>query len=308
MITIINIESKKIKFTTPKSNEVLLGAFIHTKGMTVQLIKSYDVIVKLIDRYDYGGALEILNEKGFGETNAATIIKSCKYAVNFDFHTANKILMVLSHEKRNEPTVLELSKNLRELIDGDPNALFSELIENIKFQLVNEEYIDFLGRVYRFKEAIYKYIFVKEHINRTRFSFLIEAMSKKRILKILRKKYKIFNSNLIYGISTYINKYLSHKKSCVDVVKLLNSEKMTSLIELRNSSIVGHGFRGVSREDISKAYGNPYNIMDDFKFCLEQLDIKVESYKYSLINDFIKKELHCLNYSGVFIENLKGCK
>lgn len=271
------------------------------------MIKSYDVIVKLIDRYDYGGALEILSEKGLEDANAATIIKSCKYAVNFDFQTAYKILMSLPEEKRNESTVRNLSKNLKDLMDGDPNAMFSELIENIKFQLVNEEYIDFLGRVYRFKEAIYKYIFVKEHINKTRFSFLIDAMSKKRILKILRKKYKIFNSNLIYGISTYINKYLSDKRSYVEVVRLLNSEKMTSLIELRNSSIVGHGFRGVSREDISKAYGNPYNVMDDFKFCLDQLDIKVETYKYSIVNEFLKKELYCINYDNNRATNIKCC-
>ncbi len=266
--------------------------------MTIQLIKSYDVIVKLIDRYDYGGALEILLEKGLENVDAAIVIRSCKYAVNFDFQTAYNIIMSLPDEKKNDPIVSKLAKNLKSLIEGDPNAMFSELVENIKFQLVNEEYIDFLGRVYRFKEAIYKYIFVKEHINRTRFSFLIDAMSKKRILKILRKKYKIFNSNLIYGISAYVNKYLKDKKSCIEVVRLLNSEKMTRLIELRNSSIVGHGFRGVSREDIAKAYGNPYNVIDDFKFCLKQLDIIIETYKYSRVNDFLKKELFCINYDN----------
>lgn len=257
------------------------------------MIKSYDIIVKLIDRYDYGGALDILNEKGLENTDTATIIKSCKYAVNFDFETAYNILMHLSSEVKEKEIIVNLRNNLKDLINGDPNAIFSELIENIKFQIVNEEYIDFLGRVYRFKEAILKYIFVKEHINRTRFSFLIDVMSKKRIIKILRKKYKIFNSNLTYGITTYINKYLSEKKRYVDIVRLLNSEKMTRLIELRNSSIVGHGFRGVSREDITRAYGNPYNIIDDFKSCLKMLDVRVESYKYSEINNFIKKELYC---------------
>lgn len=271
------------------------------------MIKSYDVIVKLIDRYDYGGALDILNEKGLENTDAATIIKSCKYAVNFDFETAYNILMHLSNEKKEKKIVVNLKRNLKDLMNGDPNAIFSELIENIKFQIVNEEYIDFLGRVYRFKEAILKYIFVKEHINRTKFSFLIDAMSKKRILKILRKKYKIFNSNLIYAISTYINKYLSEKKKYVNIVRLLNSEKMTSLIELRNSSIVGHGFIGVSREDISRAYGNPYNIIDDYKFCLKLLDINVESYKYSRINDYVKKELYDINYDNSKSINVKYC-
>lgn len=262
------------------------------------MIKSYNVIVKLIDRYDYGGALEILDEKDLIDIDSAIIIKSCKYAVNFDFKTAHSILKGLSEEKKNHKEIVKLTKNLKELIDGDPKAIFSELIENIKFQLVNEEYIDFLGRVYRFKEAILKYIFVKDHLNRNRFSFLIDAMSKQRILKILRKKHKIFNTNLIYAISTYIDRYLSHKKSYVDIVRLLNSEKMVSLIALRNNSIVGHGFRGVSREDIAKAYGNPYNVIDDFKHCLNLLDINVTQDKYVSINDLIKRELSCISYDG----------
>lgn len=62
-----------------------------------------------------------------------------------------------------------LKKNLEKLIDGEPLTLFSELMENLEFQIVNEEYIDFLGRVYRFKEAILKYMFVKKLEERTLF-------------------------------------------------------------------------------------------------------------------------------------------
>ncbi len=64
---------------------------------------------------------------------------------------------------------------------------------------------------------------------------------------------------------------------------------MTELIELRNNSIVGHGFTGVSIDDIYKVYGNPYNVLDDFRDCLTSLDIKLNRYKYSQINDMIKK-------------------
>ncbi len=42
----------------------------------------------------------------------------------------------------------------------------------------------------------------------------------------------------------------------MEVARTLNSDKMTELIELRNNSIVGHGFTGVSIDDIYKVYGN----------------------------------------------------
>jgi len=262
------------------------------------LIKAYRIIEKLIDRYDYGGALELLGEEDLMGSVPAILVDSCRYAINFDFETAFKILGELSVQEREEKTIKELSKNLRELIDGDPNAIFSELLENIKFQVVNEQFIDFLGRVYRCKEAIFKYIFVKKHLNLNSFSFHIEVMQKRNILKILNKKYKIFNSNLVYSISTYIQRNLREESKYMEITRILNAPKMDELIELRNGSIVGHGFTGVSIDDIYRVYGNPYNVLDDFRECLLKLDIRLNRYKYSIINDFIKDELRKIHFQN----------
>ncbi len=259
------------------------------------MIPAYNVIVKLIDRYDYGGALELLSESGLQNSDAAILMDSCRYAVNFDFKTARQILYNLSDDLSTTKDIKALFRNLNDLVDGDPDAIFSELMENIKFQLVNEEYIDFLGRVYRFKEAIMKYIFATKHANRTRFSFHLPLMSKRHILKTLRKQYKIFNSNLIFGMTTYFYRYSKDEKSVIDIVRLLNSDKMLALIDLRNESIVGHGFVGVSVDDIYRVYGNPYNVLDDFRNCLKTLDIKINRYKYAKINDQIKEQLDVLN-------------
>lgn len=250
-------------------------------------MSSYKIIRKLIDRYDYGGALDLLKEMDFENTDSAILVNSCRYAVNFDFKKSRFLLGTISQERNEDKEIKEMIRNLDLLIDGNPDAMFSELMENIKFQIVNEEFIDFLGRVYRFKEAILKYIFVKNHINRNRFSLNTSHMEKREILKTLRKKYKIYNSNLMYGVTTYIHRYLKNDYKLTEVEKILNSEKMDDLLELRNSSIVGHGFKGVSIDDIYRYYGNPYNVLDDFDLCLKKIDIKLERYKYSLINDYI---------------------
>lgn len=255
------------------------------------MIDSIKTIKKLIDRYDYGGALDLLREANLEDTDIAIIANSCRYAINFDFKTARKLLGGISIEEKKNKNIVFMMKNLDQLIDGNPDCMFSELIENIKFQIVNEEFIDFLGRVYRFKEAILKYIFVKNHIGKNRFSLNSFSMEKREILKKLRKKYKIYNSNLMYGITTYINKYLKHEYKYTEIEKVLNAEKMRSLLELRNDSIVGHGFKGVSIDDIYRFYGNPYNVLDDFTFCLKKLDVKLNRYKYSSINEYIFKLL-----------------
>ncbi|BEP28072.1 hypothetical protein [Helicovermis profundi] len=259
------------------------------------MIDSLNIIYKLIDRYDYGGALELMIEEELENTDAAILIDSCRYAINFDFKKAKRKLYALPSEVKNVKEIKEIELNLKELIKGSPEAMFSELLESIKFQIVNEEFIDFLGRVYRFKEAIFKYMFIRKHLNRTNFYLLSNLVSKRNILKILRKQYRIYNSNLVYALTTYFNRSQKDDYKYVKIIKTLNSEKMTSLIELRNESVVGHGFVGVSVDEIYKHYGNPYNVLDDFRNCLDMLDIKINRYKYSNINDLIKKRLEFLN-------------
>ena len=251
------------------------------------MIASFQVIKKLIERYDYGGALEVLKEMGLESTDVAIIVNSCRYAINFDFYTARRHLNQLSSSSGNNPKYDAIMENLDALNDGNPDALMSELLENLKFQIVNEEYIDFLGRVYRFKEAIYKYMFIKSQLPDRNFTFQMRFLQKKEILKILRNHYKIFNSNLIFALNTYFRKYDKNTKVTDPIIRLMNSEKMNQLIELRHDSLIGHGFKGVSAEEIQRVYGNPYNVLDDFRSCLDTLGIDITRYKYSMINDLI---------------------
>lgn len=264
------------------------------------MINSLNVITKLIDRYDYGGALEMLVEQGFENTNPAILMDSCRYAVNFDFKSAKKKLSRLSNEMKKKKEIKAIERNLSDLVNGDPAALFSELLENIKFQVVNEQYIDFLGRLYRLKEAIFKYMFALKTMGRADFLMTSPIVSKKNILKILRKQYNIYNSNLIFALTTFFNKNRNGKANggeykYTEIMKILNSQKMNNLIELRNDSIVGHGFIGISIDDIYKMYGNPYNVLDDFRACLSALDVDILRFKYSEINLLIKEELDKLD-------------
>lgn len=245
------------------------------------------VTKKLIERYDYCGALQLMkNTKGMSH-DAIEIVDMCRNAINFDFISAGKCLDHLSGKAKESDTFHKIKSNVNALIEGDPDALFSELLENVKFQIVNEEYIDFLGRVYRFKEAIYKYMFIRAHLKNKSFSFHIRFMQKKEILKILRNHYKIYNHNLVWGINTYFKKYPAKNKAVDETLKVLNAQKMNQLIELRHESLIGHGFRGVNLEQIREVYGNPYEVLDDFKACLQMLGVEIYTYKYSEVNHWI---------------------
>ncbi|MBP3929305.1 MAG: hypothetical protein J6D47_07015 [Peptostreptococcaceae bacterium] len=246
------------------------------------------VISKFLKRYDYDGVLDILIEADIETGDLYNILESCKYATNFDFDTSLKIIKKLSESMLERKDIQALITNLENLQKGEPEDILSELIENMKIQVMNEEYIDFLGRLYRLKEALFKYIFVSTKESKKYIvSMHGHMVSKKNILYTLKKKYNIYNGNLIHGVTQYIKRYLKQTKRMDKVLEILNSQKLENLIKLRNESPVGHGFKGVSREDIENIYGSPMEVIQDLIKACEMLDLGINTTKYEDINDII---------------------
>ena len=69
------------------------------------------------------------------------------------------------------------------------------------------------------------------------------------------------------------------------VVEILNNERLEELIKLRNESPVGHGFRGVSKEEIESIYGDPTEVIQDLIKACELLDLGITVNKYDNINE-----------------------
>lgn len=245
-------------------------------------------ISKFLSRYDYDAVIEILEEAGIRDGDVYNLIKSCYFSINFEFKRALLEIEKMENSTQNKREIQKLIKNLKKLEEGKPEEILSELIENIKIQIINEEYIDFLGRLYRLKESLFKYIFVNSKESKN-YEILMHSymLSKKNILYTLKKKYNIYNSNLIHGVTNYINKHVKKTKRMEKVLEILNSDRLENLIKLRNDSPVGHGFRGVSREEIEEIYSNPMQIMQDLVKVCDLLDLEIYTNKYDDINEMI---------------------
>ena len=245
-------------------------------------------ISKFLERYDYDAVLDILEEAGIIEGDLYFLIESCQHSVNFEFKKAIKSIQKMSSQMLSRREIKKLITNLNNLEIGEPEDILSELIENIKIQIVNEEYIDFLGRLYRLKEALFKYIFVSTKESKTyKVSMHGYMVSKKNILYTLKKKYNIYSGNLIKGVTQYINRHVKKTKRMEKVVEILNNDRLETLIRMRNESPVGHGFKGVSKEEIENIYGNPMEVMRDLVKACELLDLGISSNKYDNINEMV---------------------
>ena len=243
-------------------------------------------ISKFLHRYDYDSVIEILEEAGILDGDLYYLMESCQYAQNFNFKQALKSLQKMSEQMSSRREIINLKSNLKNLELGEPEDILSELLENMKIQVINQEYIDFLGRLYRLKEALFKYIFVSTKESKTyKVNMYSYMLSKKNILYTLKKKYNIYNGNLIHGVTQYINRHVKKTKRMERVVEILNNERLEELIQLRNESPVGHGFRGVSKEEIEDIYCNPSEIIQDLIKACELLDLGITINKYDNINE-----------------------
>ncbi len=246
------------------------------------------IISKFLEKYDYNSILEILDNLGIMDSDLYLLIKSCNYSMNFEFKKSLECIESISDDIKAKSEINNLIVNLKNLILGEPEDILSELIENMKIKVVNQEYIDFLGRLYRLKEALFKYIFVStKETKNYKVCMYGHMVSKKNILYTLKKKYNIYNGNLIHGVTNYVNKHIKKTKRMEKVIDILNSEKLENLIKLRNDSPVGHGFKGVSKESIEEIYGSPMEVIKDLVKACELLDLGINMNKYENINEVV---------------------
>lgn len=259
------------------------------------------VIVKFLERYAYDAVEDILKESYLTDTDLYKVVSACKYSVTFDFETSLDRMNKIKSSVKNNKQIKVFKKDLQEMKAGKALPIFCQLLENIYIKYLNEEYIDFLGRVYRLKEATLKYMFISKEMSKNEISMHGYMMSKKNIMKILKKQYRIYNGNLSYGLTEYIQRYMGKRKYIKESLDILNSVKMENLISLRNDSPAGHGFKGVSKTEIFEIYGDPEEIIKDFVKVLYYIEIDVVLGKYEKMNeciielmqDFISKEEVC---------------
>ena len=153
--------------------------------------------------------------------------------------------------------------------------LIDLLIENAKIKWKNGECVDFVGRIFRLKESMLKMIIEKEFNISTNPKKIKDENGKelKRYLefeKFLEDNLDILNyleketnwngrkepnNRVLDWILNYMVN--SNKKKWKKYGKINGfSKNLEKLAELRNESILAHGFRGISKRDIIEKYNS----------------------------------------------------
>ena len=284
---------------TPRGSE---GAIEYEVGYEIYKRMITQRVDILKEKKMYGVAADLAEKYGVLDSNEIKMLQAKKYRLLFDFDSAwtlfNEVKDKLpEHLEEIHSAIDELEK----LKSGDMCVLIHELYENMLVKWEQGAYVDFLGRLFRFEEAVLRFVFEKEtdvttekrrrgYADFTRYikedNNLLQFLTKEDIdpnriepnRKVLRKILEFWvkeerktKLGPIFGFVKKINeppkkKNQSHHNQIFGFVKKINEPDGDSLANLRNKSILGHGFEGISKDRINKLYGSDRLIVDLKKF------------------------------------------
>ncbi len=230
----------------------------------------------LLDKKLYTAAADLAERFSLSEVYEIKLWRAMHHRMLFDFNTAVKILEEIKdaftgsdrrkiENKIKDLKLLEADKQdeMNEAYFMRHKLLIKELYENMKIKWEREEYADFLGRLYRFEEAVLRFIFEKTFKVSTEkrngfeeFKKFIEEYDELRSFLVDERKIRRYdeaNLRVLMAIMDFICKEKYEGYEHVEEVRRF-LRKIDNVIKLRHKCIIGHGFRGVSKKDIDNAY------------------------------------------------------
>lgn len=259
-----------------------------------------------IKNYEFRVASELLLDLGL--KSFATLLKVCLYRLNFDFKRANELVEELINQEMGETRALclEITTEIEELKMHKLEALISELYYNLQIKYKKGEYVDFLGRIFRFEEAVLRFVIEKEEPNITtdidpdgyNFKNYQESLKKVEELIPYLETYEFEGGKLGYDKPNIpallaILEFMIKEKDRGYLSKPCEGLKtLYKLTPLRNKSILGHGFNGVSLEDIKKVI--PDFSLDYVEDILSVSGFSLTEDPFDKVNNFILQSMTLL--------------
>lgn len=215
-------------------------------------------ICEFITKNDYMTAnilLEKYNNKygvleGKYET-ALNMVKAAHARIQFDFESASRYIdKAQDYDSGSRAVCDRFIYFIKELQNKQKIYLLNELKNNAIYEYENGAYTDFLGRVFRSLEDIYRFILIKKNILK-----INENDNLKLNKAELESAGIIVKGKLnVPQMSTILEKIL--EKESEEYKLYIHCTKMDKLRQIRNDSVLAHGYKGVSKDKIDREIGN----------------------------------------------------
>lgn len=280
-----------------------------------------------LQRHDYAALRETMERSQLGRRWHQHVCDYADRRTRFDFYRAETALqaaMVASDSGEAKLQLGRLAESLRPFLirqqsptsDSDDaewtswfelqQALLGELFFNLQLKARQGAWVDFLGRLFRMREALLRLAFETAFRHSTekrgqQFGDFVKAIeADKGLLEFMKSKltksadgksedeakskddakreplYAVADNHTLSLALEYLVTRAGRGAQFGPISKLSNKVTTDQLVQLRNKSIVAHGYEGVSREDVERAAGIPTSEMiERLSGTLEKLGVDV---------------------------------
>ncbi len=252
----------KVTFLYKSENE----REIKSLSVARYILDSYEheSLQRLAERYDFDA---IAQNKDYSDTVRRLARCAC-YRMNFDFFNYKSEVSGQFNDIYGNPILEILRNDAFNLVQQIPEAILNELYWNTVVMWQRDECANFLGRVWRIMEVSLQYALLEvikcdwDKINEFKEKFTIWANKNEDFKNYLKGKKKN------YGLSEIKKPIVSNMPilhACIDFLAENDKEgknslrynalsscikKLRALADMRNKSIIAHGFEGVSKDMI----------------------------------------------------------
>lgn len=286
-----------------------------------QLLDSFNIstAIQLIQQHNFFGAITLL--EGSVDQNIIGLLRYAKYREDFNFDMARDILITIQNEV--DGTLRDLVRSIQhtayQINQADLKFLLVELYYNAQITYTNGRYADFLGRMFRFQETVLRYLvettfkistdYSKAHKaeNLAQFNQLLaddpalHAYLEQAKIGDQKLDYQHFSVPVMISLINFLTKtadqrYLTRPQQGIykGILEIIN--KITNLGQMRNQSIIAHGFQGVSKEKINEAMQlkPDQDPLDVLRNILAKMQIDIHESPFQQIQTTLTQKLYSL--------------
>ncbi len=257
-------------------------------------------IMSLLGNYSYSDIknMEIIKR----DEDIQRLVRCAEARVSFNFEDAKGDLrsFIVS---RGCVELEPIRDHLETLAQGDFSSLIKELLINTEIKFEVGQYVDMLGRLFRLEESLLAWVIRKQFgiditDNKGRFSNFRELIKNTEGLEDYLKSQRVNGEGLEYDKPNRENmrsivSFIASKKGklpCSDLAsKVLEiSKELQKASELRNKTIIAHGFQGVSKKELEDKGVDVKGIIDSIK---ELLSDDLDQISFRKINEVVERYL-----------------
>jgi len=306
MLNCIKYFRKKVKFiykseSTTEIKSLEIGKYI---------LKNYEheALQRLVERYDFDA---ISKNENYPEIIRKLAECAC-YRMNFDFYNYKQCISDTNQsysELSSYENIGILQEDADNLFRKSPEAVFNEIYWNAVIMWKRNECANFIGRVWRIKEAVMQYALIdiincpwKEITEKFKNKFIEWARNDKDFIDHLinnRNEYglkdKVTKEHIIPS-SPILNASVdflaqggsANSKSNINFEGLSDTiKKLNKFSNMRNNSIIAHGFEPISKQQIEK--NNKEDILNILQELIKSIGIQIsDNNPYDIFGEIIK--------------------